>query len=425
MRAFTRILVVFGAGSCAWLLATVTWVDAAKAQESIAPVSLSDRMSWDQIGRALEAFPPSFDHGDSRLLIMQSLDRLVDIQVQYMKPEDRPRFQEIVDFYRGRVDRGLEALEKVQVKEGVGAFKFYSSSLVLKSAQGTVAIDFCQGPVHNAGEPESCDLYRTGFYLTPEQRDRLARLVDVQLVTHRHHDHADYSLAKRLIQQGRRVVGPAQLKTHWPQLAGGITVPTYDTIETFGPCQVLTQLGYQYATSMPGPDGKRQGVPDPTDPGRDSESVRYLIRIGGITFLQSAENQVEADRWLAKAADRGWNVDVLLSPGQYQGGESVVGFLQGKDYFRLPLHEYEMEHEGGGNRTGHYLDGASRKAFDAKRLMPLLWGEHFVITSASIPRADAAVSAHPWFFEQATGAGEARGDRHIKKDGAGQSAFLN
>jgi hypothetical protein len=95
--------------------------------------------------------------------------------------------------------------------------------------------------------------------------------------------------------------------------------------------------------------------------------------------LQSAENQVEADRWLAKAAGRGWHIDVLLSPGQYQGGESVMKFLQGRNYLRIPLHEYEMEHEGGGNRTGNYLTGSSRKAFDAKRFMPLLWGEHFLL----------------------------------------------
>lgn len=53
------------------------------------------------------------------------------------------------------------------------AFKFYSSSYVLRTAAGTVAVDFCQGPINNGGEPEQRDEYRSGFCLRPDQRDRL------------------------------------------------------------------------------------------------------------------------------------------------------------------------------------------------------------------------------------------------------------
>lgn len=341
-------------------------------------------MTWDQIGRAMEAYPPAFDHGDRRLKIMQSMDRLISFSVKHVPDEERlklkPKLEAMVEFYRRRVDRGLAALERTRVTEGVHVFKFYSSSVILKSAGGTVSLDFCQGPVNNGGEPEESDVYGSGFYLTPEQRDRLARLVDVALITHRHHDHADYSLARRLVGAGKPVVGPAQLKTHWPELAHGITVPEYETVQRLGPCEILTQFGYQYATSRVGPDGQRYGMHHPDGPARSSETVRYLFRLGRVTFLQSAESHTEAYEWLEKAADAGWHVDVLFKPGQYQGARSVMEFLKGRDYFNLPIHEYELMHEGGGNRTAPLLEGGSRDAFDRKRSMPLLWGEDFLLT---------------------------------------------
>jgi L-ascorbate metabolism protein UlaG (beta-lactamase superfamily) len=86
--------------------------------------------------------------------------------------------------------------------------------------------------------------HKLSFYLTASQRDRLAEMIDVALITHRHHDHADFSLASRLIKAGKPVIGPAQLKKHWPSLAHGITVPDYDTAQKFGPCEIRTQFGY-------------------------------------------------------------------------------------------------------------------------------------------------------------------------------------
>ncbi len=353
------------------------------ADEGSAAAELSGTMCWDEIDQAMESYPPSFESGDERLKIMQSLDRLICYSVKHVSEEDRPKLkpwlQEMVPFYRRRIDRCLDALESTRVEEGVRLFKFYSSSVILKSAQGTVSLDFCQGPVSNGREPEDSDLYESGFYLTPGQRDRLAKLVDVALITHRHHDHADFSLAKRLVAAGKPVIGPAQLKRHWPSLAQGITVPDYDTVQRFGPCEILTQFGYQYAVSRTGPDGERYGMHDPESVERSSESARYLLRIGGITFLQAAESQTEAYDWLEKAEEQGWSVDVLFKPGQYQGARSVMRYLKDSDFFEVPIHEYELMHHGGGNRTAQLLKDGARDAFDRKRAMPLLWGEDFLL----------------------------------------------
>ena len=268
----------------------------------------------------MERYPPSFENGGERLKIMKSLDRLICHLVKRVDEEDRsklkPWLQEMVPFYRRRIDRCLDALESTQVAEGVHLFKLYSSSVILKSGQGTVSLDFCQGPINNGAEPEESDQYESGFYLTATQRDRLAKLVDVALITHRHHDHADFSLAKRLVAAGKPVIGPAQLRRQWPNLAHGITVPQYDTTQRFGPCEIRTHFGHQYAVSRTGPDGERYGMHDSDSIERSSETVRYLLRVGGITFLQSAESHTKAYDWLVQAEEQGWSVDVLFKPGQ-------------------------------------------------------------------------------------------------------------
>ena len=363
------------AGCC--LLA---WGTAAAAAGAPA---LSDTMSLDEIARALEVYPPRWEFGDQRAPIMASLDRHVTVQIRKdWTDAERTRLKPLHAFYLQRVDRGLDALERARVTTGVHVFKFYSSSFVFKTAQGTVAVDFCQGPINNAGEPETRDEYASGFYWRPDQRDRLARLVDVYLITHRHHDHSDYSLAKRLAARGGSVVGPAQLKQTWPDLADKLTVPDYGQSQKFGPVEIFTMLGAQYSRNEPtGNATERVGVPNRENPAQDTETAVYLFKLGGITLLTGAENHVPGGDWLRRGVAVGFQPQVRLSLGQFQGERALsVELKTMKPLFRLPLHEYEMLHDRGGNRTGPLLQGSSRAAFERREMMPLLWGEDFHLT---------------------------------------------
>ena len=145
-----------------------------------------------------------------------------------------------------------------------------------------------------------------------------SRLVDVSLITHRHHDHADYSLSRRLVAQGKPVVGPRQLKDLWEDLADGITVPEYGQVQRIGPAEIYTMLGRQYPQSRLDADGQREGLPS-DNPAADTESIVYLARVGGIVFLQGAENHVPAGEWLQQGIMLGMVPDLVLSVGQYQG----------------------------------------------------------------------------------------------------------
>ena len=257
--------------------------------------ALSEAMALAEIETALQAHPAALGASPARAQIAASLDRLVAIRTHDgMTDAERERLQPLVGFYRRQVDRGLDALEHTTVTEGVRVFKFYSSSLVFKSADGIVAVDFAQGPINNGGEPEQRDARRTGFFLTPAQRDRLARRIDVSLITHRHHDHADYSLSKRLLAQGKTVVGPAQLKKLWRDLAGQLTVPDFTRPQRIGPVELVAFLGSQHARNGADATGQRVGIPSASAPDADSETIVYLLRVGGLVYLQGGENHVPA-----------------------------------------------------------------------------------------------------------------------------------
>lgn len=353
------------------------------AIDADAPPPLSTSMSLGEIARALETYPPRWEFGEQRAAIMASMDKYVTVQIRKgWTEEERQKLRPLHEFYVKRVDLGLDKLEHTQVTHGVHAFKFYSSSYVLKTAHGTLAVEFSQGPINNGGEPETRDEYVSGFYWTPAQRDRLAKLVDVSIITHRHHDHSDYSLAKRMIAQGKPVICPAQLKLIWKDLADKVTVPEYGKPQKFGPVEIFTKLGYQYSRNQPNGHGSdRDGLPNLENPAQDSETICYLFKLEGITFVTCGENHVPADEWLRQGVVLGFKPNVRMSLGQFQGDRALSAALKNmKPVFRLPLHEYEMTHGGGGNRTGSLMLDANRAAFDRHQMMPLLWGEDFLLT---------------------------------------------
>lgn len=358
-----------------------------KERDELKGFLLNNSMDFQQIQKAMMCYPPDFRFGKERSKIFQSMDALISFSVKHDNyrdtDNDRIRMEQIAGFYKNQIDKALDNLEKTEVNKGeIYVLKLYSSSIILKSSQGTVAIDFCQGPVGNLGEPEQNDFYNSGFYMTPEQRSKLAQLVDIQIITHQHHDHADFSLASRLRKMNKIVIATEQNKKYWENEINGIIVPDYDKIQDFGVVQILAQKGCQYEnTKMQ--DGLLVGFPS-GKPANDVESARYLIKIDEIIFLQSAESYTEAYVWLKKAQAIGWDVDVVLSRGLGQGERSVIEFLveNNETYFEIPIHEYELMHENGGNRTAQWLKDENLNMFEKKKIMPLLWGENFCLNKS-------------------------------------------
>ncbi len=367
-----------------------------------AQVQLSDHMSVSEVEQAVHAYPPSIENAGQRLLIAQSMDKLVHLTVkESITDAEVADLAPLRDFYLRQVDRNLDELEKCKVSTGVRIFKFYSSSVIIKSSKGTVAIDFQQGPhLTFCGNTDTPDpvATRTGFHWTSRQLDRLAKLVDVSLITHAHADHADYDLSRRLAALGKTVVLSQQLRDLWHNLKGKLVVPEYGTVQHFGPVDIYTMKGSQYMENDKATKdslGGAIGHPS-TDPKiTDAETIAYLARIGDLVFLQAAENNVPADQWLRKGIELGLRPDVKMSVGARQGARSVGDVLKGKPIFFLPVHEYEMGHPGGGNRTaGLYQEGRGN-AIQKGLEMPLFWGENYAINPGMFPWKNTVQEKQP------------------------------
>jgi len=343
---------------------------------------LSGNMSLDEVETAL-SFYPADEHKNKaeRYLIFKALDSLICFSIQPDSIREDPfwqqRLSELVAFYRRCVDRGLDAMENTQVTEGVHVFKFYSSSIILKSKDLTIALDFAQGPIGNRDEPEKSDPFNSGFYMTPEQRDRLARLVDMMFVTHSHSDHSDYSLSHRLVARGKKVIGTNQLKRSWPAIADEIIVPVFDVPQTIGGVQVLAQSGYQYNTTWRDEREDIWGKPHEINE-RDTESIRYLIKLEGKIFLQAGETMDHCYDWLVNASQIGWNIDVVFSPGMGMGDRDARRYIADHrvNCIELPIHEYELGHSRGGNRMAFYFKDTHERG---GRYIKLFWGENILL----------------------------------------------
>lgn len=346
---------------------------------------LSSEMTLPEIEAALQAYPPSAEHVAERGQIAQSLDKQVRFAVkQDISDQQVAELAPLRDLYLRQVDRGLNALEEAKVTEGVQIFKFYSSSVIIKSKDGVIAIDFQQGPhVTYCGNIDKPDpvAARTGFHWSPEQLDHLANIVDASLITHAHADHADSDLSRILLAKGKTVVLPQQLKNLWSSLSGNMVVPTYGTVQKIGPVEIFATVGAQYMQNNKAiTDDKNEatGYPSTEPKIEDAETVVYLARIGDLTFLQAAENNVVVDDWLLDGISKGFRPDVKMSVGARQGARGIGTVLKAMGpVFYLPIHEYEMGHGGGGNRTAGNFDGSRQKLIEKGLMMPLFWGETF------------------------------------------------
>ncbi len=366
----------FFLGCAASLILSLSFVAAAPADPAAA---------FSEVEALLAAHGPSASNIAARHEIAKRLDELVRVHVtRRMSAEEVKNLVPIRDFHLRQVDRGLDALERAEVKEGVQIFKFYSSSMVIKSPMGVIAIDFQEGPLpDNRAEPEATRVGRqTGFHWTPDQRERLARMVDVSLITHKDYDHASYSLSKRLLEQGKPVIVPEQLRLWWSDLSDRLTVPPYQKPFRVGPVEIFVMQGRQMSEEAAGLDFSAQPLDE--IPGRETNV--YLIKVNEMVFLQAAENGVPIGEGLQAGIDAGFRPDVYFSLGASAGRASVVEVMKKVGpAFLIPIHEYEMTHGGGGNRTGGWFTPARRNLIKKGRAMPLFWGENFHLTPAMFP----------------------------------------
>lgn len=149
----------------------------------------------DTVSAVLYKFPPGIlpeirERGLAKLLMDAVFHEHFAV---YRKPVQK--------FFRARVDQVIKELETTKVEKGVQIWKVYNMAFIARTKSVTIAFDLVSGIT--SGSPD--------FTMSPDQIDRLAKQCDVLLITHRHPDHADKTVAERFLALGLPVVAPEQV----------------------------------------------------------------------------------------------------------------------------------------------------------------------------------------------------------------------
>jgi hypothetical protein len=160
----------------------------------------------DAVWQGLKLNPPTLSHTEARNESLKTLDE------RLMEP-DSERSEDVIAYYQQAVDRALDTLESERLKKGLRLFQLYSSSVIVQTPEMVFSIDLDQGP--NKSMSQTAAEEGIGFRMTPEQIERLARLIDIAFHTHEHYDHVDFEITRALCDADKTVVVTQSNKDLW------------------------------------------------------------------------------------------------------------------------------------------------------------------------------------------------------------------
>ena len=342
-----------------WIIAVMASVGAARSE----PGTLAD------VRAGLLSTPAGAGPDDQRQALLASLDG-------FLEQPDSERSDEVAAYYRAMIDHALAEIAAERVYDGVVIWKLYSSALVVKTPRAVFGIDLDEGPNSDSGHPDRvAGLAGIKLHMTAGQRTRLAELVDVSFHTHRHHDHVNYQITEELVQAGKTVVVPEDIRTMWRDepFSSRLTVLTPSP----GHRHRVGELGVEVL-------GSRQWMAQ--DHSVECPCNAYLVTTDNgvnVLFKGDINDGQEMLPWLRQVKARGDGVDLYVSAPSFWSGQNAVPPLQRMfDPFVIPGHEYEFTHRKPGESgagTGSYRSqwGRFRSSIDRGKCAVLSWGEKF------------------------------------------------
>lgn len=320
-----------------------------------------------------------------------------------------PLSDALAAFYRGRIDKALDEIERVPPPdEGVMIWKMYSSGFVLKAKGICFSVDVVEGPVQSElATPEQMNartepmyagggrrVHQVKLYWTPEQRRKFARLIDAHFVTHRHYDHASFTLIRELLAAGKIVVGPRDLKELYVNAdmpnAENIVLADFSQPNTIAGMQVLVFPGFQDRYRIEEVDGERRWVWNENPPMNNV----YVLRAGGLSIMHNGDCRgydQEFYPWLVGLMHTEWQPDVCLLIEYFRDARKTVQNLY--DAFIIPCHELELGHvriDDAGEMQlhvsgyTHRLHGYAERIREGKAAV-MTWGEALLLRSGGPP----------------------------------------
>ena len=373
-----------------WIIAVTAGIGTVHA----APVTL------DEVRAGLLARPATTEEDPQRQALLASLDRL-------LQQPDSERSANVATYYRAMVDQALAEIASTEVAEGVVVWKLYSCALVVKTPKVVFGIDLDEGPNSGNGNPDKvAGLAGIKLHMTAAQRTALAKLVDVSLHTHRHHDHVNYQITEALVAAGKTVVVPEDIRAMWRDapFVAGLTVlaPRLGHKHRVGELQVEVLGGRQWMA-------------------RDHSSVcpcnAYLITTdNGVTVLFKGDinNGERVLPWLRQVKTRGEGLDLYVTALFFAETKDTLPQIRRLfDPFLIPGHEYEFTHRKRGEAgagTGSYSSqwNGHKSSIKREKAVILSWGEKFQYLprqhrQASAPLAWIELSPEPEDIKVARG----------------------
>ncbi len=227
----------------------------------------------------------------------------------------------VQDFFRARVDQVIKELETTKVDKGVRIWKIYNMAFIARTKSVTIAFDLVSGITSGSEE----------FAMNKEQIGRLVRQCDLLLITHRHADHADKTIAERFLELNLPVVTPEQAWKNDP-IYSRITHPERSS-------EKMQQLKLKdYTLGI---------VVFPGHQMKGTDNNVYLVKTPeGITLAHIGDQINEGDfmtdfEWIDKVG-KNYKVDVLM-PNAWTTDifRIVKGF---NPALVIPGHEIELGH---------------------------------------------------------------------------------
>jgi L-ascorbate metabolism protein UlaG (beta-lactamase superfamily) len=328
----------------------------------------------DELREALLKTPVTPQNQERRRALLECLDT-------FLRRPDSERSEPVVRHYQTMIDHALDEISAERVEAGVTVWKFYSSSLVIKTPKTVFGIDLDErpggpGPTRGGESSKVAALENSPFRMTAQQRGRLASLVNISFHTHRHHDHIDYTITEELLKVGKTVVVPQDIRTMWTDtpIASKLTVleGAAGSKRPVGDLKVEVLLSQQWMSA----DHRSGSCP----------CNAYLITTdNGINVLVKGDINDGNDLmpWLQQIKARREVIDLYVSSHFFWPGQDAQPQIESLfDPFIIPGHEYEFTHRKPGqwgSGTGSYklLFERCRTAIERGRCVILSWGEKY------------------------------------------------
>ena len=154
-----------------------------------APDEWVDRsLKW--IDYILRTYPPGLVELPPRRPALFRLDEVLHI-------ESAPRKPLVQAFYRQRLQRAIEEMERTRISEGMRIWRLYNHGALIRTPSVSFTVDVVPGP--------------EGMALSGEWLKRLAAQSDVHFISHKHPDHANPEVARLFVEAGKPVIAPERL----------------------------------------------------------------------------------------------------------------------------------------------------------------------------------------------------------------------